>query len=1216
MSQQSINLGLVSNDGTGDPIRTALQKTNANFTEVYGDLANKIPLTQRGAVNGVATLDAGGKIPSSQLPSLSLTTVSVVANSGAMIALVAQQGDVAIRTDLSKTFVRNASSNGDATDWTELQTPTDSVLSVAGRTGVITLTKTDVGLANVDNTSDANKPVSTATTTALDGKAATGIIAASGLTSATATITGRTTAGTGAVEELTGTQATALLNSFTLTSKGLVPAPSTLLGKFLKDDGTWATPATAVTFQDLSDTDNYSVGDSNKIVVVKNDGSGITLGPLYTTFAVTSHFHSFNSLTDVADYSVGDANKVVKINSSGTGVDLGLLTAASLADAYSLKNPPISNQTTTSYTLVLGDDGKYLRINDATVSQVIVPLNSSVAFPVGAQIRINQAGAGPVSITPVSGVTVNSPGSPRTKNQYDSYILTKVATNTWDLSGDGLDASNTIEDRAATLKAKVIAAAGGVDKVKFLTVPKDDLKTTYAGQATFIQTLTPSVGPVLNGNIENPAFGRSPRIVNEGVIPNGMFTGTSAIILPDLKTFSIDIIVIRAPIARTFATITAMTAVIDTVDDLAHNEICFVESVAALFNDTEGYGQPPLDTFLGLQIDNQVQVNRGYYRRVKELPYYNTFFRHGPELIGVGTAASGYNVGNMGIDAWGRPLAFLYANGPSGSAVSRLQDTNAYLPGAKQSYRISCINGNISLFWNGVELSNNGCAADFPVNQFAFNNYTDTLVACCANTADTMLKQNAVSNVLAERFGTAKIDWPEFMDLFVHRDQSRTSAAPGGTTGDALRPDPTSNYNGELTPRDGGDGIGAYDNMNGHPTRTPTPGLYCGNIAGQRFGTFAVMERLYGHQNGEVGVLQSTSSSETIEAGIWAQYRKWGGKQHLLILGCTIGGFSHAGMVNSQGINIHKLPDRTFSEITYPIDAHNKLVKKAQIWAKQRGQKLRLIGVADLQAETDVGQSGISTVRENDFRTWVSTQLTKLVDVSDPPPILMVKTASYSFDGVSNGSNTAGVEWRDDKQRRIGMNGDGEFRFYCISSYYAWLGRWIHHDSFSMRKLAEAMGYVLGRSLFYADDEPLQAISAVRSGTNIVVTMNKPVDIVAQMLPTVLGIHQTGGFNTYGMVYTDVGGAKTISGNVTLSGDGLTITVPISGGGADAGDYLDMTGTNALWTNFKSREVRTGVYQDQNWGTTIPYAAASPVINPGALNDISEWAAPAHFVLS
>src|SRR5690606_21515889 len=44
------------------------------------------------------------------------------------------------------------------------------VVSVAGRTGTVVLTKNDVGLANVDNTSDAAKPVSTATQTAINAK--------------------------------------------------------------------------------------------------------------------------------------------------------------------------------------------------------------------------------------------------------------------------------------------------------------------------------------------------------------------------------------------------------------------------------------------------------------------------------------------------------------------------------------------------------------------------------------------------------------------------------------------------------------------------------------------------------------------------------------------------------------------------------------------------------------------------------------------------------------------------------------------------------------------------------------------------------------------------------------------------------------------------------------------------------------------------------------
>lgn len=58
------------------------------------------------------------------------------------------------------------------------------VTSVAGKTGAVTLAKSDVGLGNVDNTSDVNKPISTATQTALDAKqdkiTATGLLSGDG----------------------------------------------------------------------------------------------------------------------------------------------------------------------------------------------------------------------------------------------------------------------------------------------------------------------------------------------------------------------------------------------------------------------------------------------------------------------------------------------------------------------------------------------------------------------------------------------------------------------------------------------------------------------------------------------------------------------------------------------------------------------------------------------------------------------------------------------------------------------------------------------------------------------------------------------------------------------------------------------------------------------------------------------------------------------------
>lgn len=59
---------------------------------------------------------------------------------------------------------------------------------------------------------------------------------------ATATFKGRVTAGSGDPEDLTGTQATTLLDTFTTSLKGLAPASGGGTSNFLRADGTWAAP--------------------------------------------------------------------------------------------------------------------------------------------------------------------------------------------------------------------------------------------------------------------------------------------------------------------------------------------------------------------------------------------------------------------------------------------------------------------------------------------------------------------------------------------------------------------------------------------------------------------------------------------------------------------------------------------------------------------------------------------------------------------------------------------------------------------------------------------------------------------------------------------------------------------------------------------------------------------------------------------------------------
>lgn len=105
--------------------------------------------------NGYVGLDEGSKIASQYLPDIAITDTFVVDNQSAMLALPAQTGDVCIRTDLSKSFILKAEPPTTLGNWQELSSPLAPVTSVNGKTGSVTLTKSDIGLSNVPNESKA-----------------------------------------------------------------------------------------------------------------------------------------------------------------------------------------------------------------------------------------------------------------------------------------------------------------------------------------------------------------------------------------------------------------------------------------------------------------------------------------------------------------------------------------------------------------------------------------------------------------------------------------------------------------------------------------------------------------------------------------------------------------------------------------------------------------------------------------------------------------------------------------------------------------------------------------------------------------------------------------------------------------------------------------------------------------------------------------------------
>jgi len=95
-----------------------------------------------------------------------------------------------------------------------------------------------------------------------------------------------------------------------------------------------------------------------------------------------------------------------------------------------------SDTKTANYTLVLGDAGESIEMNVASANTLTVPLNSSVAFPVGTTILLIQVGAGQTTITPTAGVTVNATPGLKLRAQWSVATLIKRGTDVWIVAGD------------------------------------------------------------------------------------------------------------------------------------------------------------------------------------------------------------------------------------------------------------------------------------------------------------------------------------------------------------------------------------------------------------------------------------------------------------------------------------------------------------------------------------------------------------------------------------------------------------------------------------------------------------------------------------------------------------------------------------------------------------------------------------------------------------
>jgi hypothetical protein len=260
-----------------------------------------------------------------------------------------------------------------------IQTQIDAKAPIANPTftgTVAGITKSMVGLGNVDNTSDASKPISTATQTALDAKAPL----------ASPALTGTPTAPTASAGTNTTQVATTAFVG-TAVANLVASAPSTLdtlneLATALGNDASFSTTVTT--------------------------NLGLKAPKADPTFTGT-----------------------VTVSSSGVAFTDGTQTKEGVPS----RTPIV--QKTAGYTLsALTERDSLIEVSSATAVTVTIPANSAVAYPVGTSIDILQTSTGQVTIAAGAGVTVNATPGLKLRTQWSGATLFKRATDTWVVYGD------------------------------------------------------------------------------------------------------------------------------------------------------------------------------------------------------------------------------------------------------------------------------------------------------------------------------------------------------------------------------------------------------------------------------------------------------------------------------------------------------------------------------------------------------------------------------------------------------------------------------------------------------------------------------------------------------------------------------------------------------------------------------------------------------------
>jgi hypothetical protein len=330
-----------------------------------------------------------------------------------------------------------------------LQTQIDAKANTSSPTftGTVSgITKSMVGLGNVDNTSDDAKPVSTAQASAI------ATAKSEAIADATSQVTAVIASAPGALNTL-DELAAALGDDANFAST----VTTSLASKAPIESPTFTGTVSGITksMVGLGNVDNTS--DENKPVSTATQTAlalkASLANPTFTG-TVSGITKNMVGLSNVDNTS--DANKPVS-SATQTALDLkapkdtpvftNLVTVGAsgiaFTDGTQTKEGVPSRtsfvQKTGSYTLAsLTERDSVIEVNSASAVTISIPTDASTNYPVGTSIDILQTGAGQVTIAAVTPgtTTVNATPGLKLRTQWSSATLLKRAANTWVVVGD------------------------------------------------------------------------------------------------------------------------------------------------------------------------------------------------------------------------------------------------------------------------------------------------------------------------------------------------------------------------------------------------------------------------------------------------------------------------------------------------------------------------------------------------------------------------------------------------------------------------------------------------------------------------------------------------------------------------------------------------------------------------------------------------------------